>query len=223
MPASPAHHDGGCHLFNSYPDHYYPSVVAASSHVPPPSPDGSPKTSVPYSVAGSSESSARRHSSPMHIGGGPQPLEIPDGGSLVADYDPHVVHNPTPETFFYPCSFDTCQGWISDDRRLMMDHLEEVHHIYLRGDSKSLVKCRWEGCTSAMMKGNFFRHILIHLQDRWECSVCKKSGTRSDSVSKHIKGSEECIGGTPTRLVSPMAYRYQMLGEEVLLTKVLGG
>ncbi|KAI6041597.1 hypothetical protein EDC04DRAFT_1221477 [Pisolithus marmoratus] len=224
MTTSPAHHDGAYHLFNSHPNHYYSSpAMASSSHVPPSSSSASPMASAQYVASESSESSACLRSLPVRIGSGPQALAIPASGYPVADYDPRLVGIPRHEAYFYLCSFDTCQEWISDDRELMVDHLADIHRIYLRGDPDSSIECRWKGCTSAMKKGNFLRHVLTHLEVRWECSVCKKSRTRSDSVVAHIKLSKKCVGGTPTKLVSPKAYRRQMFGDEVAMTKVLGG
>ncbi|KAI6097948.1 hypothetical protein EDD16DRAFT_1657112 [Pisolithus croceorrhizus] len=221
MTASLTH---GYYHFNPYLNHYYPlSVVPPPSHMPPSSHDASPTAPATFAAPGSSESSASCRSSPVRTRSAPHPLASSDNGPLAADHDGHLVDNLTSEPFFYPCSFDNCQGWISDDLGQMRDHLA-IHGVHLRGDPDSPITCRWEGCTArSMKKGNFLRHVFTHFGGRWQCSACKKSYSRSHCASAHIKDSEKCFGGTPTKLVSPKAHRRQMFGDKVMLVKVLGG
>ncbi|KAI6029167.1 hypothetical protein BKA83DRAFT_4033537, partial [Pisolithus microcarpus] len=83
------------------------------------------------------------------------------------------------------CSFDNCQDWVSDNPKQIRDHLKS-HGVHLGIDPDLLIKCRWVGCTAReMMKKYFLRHIFTHFEERWECSVCKTSYSRSDSLSKH--------------------------------------
>lgn len=218
MAASPIHHDGGYYHFG----HQYPlSVMVASSHTPCNSFNASPEIPTPFSASGSSESSISRRPSPVYMGKSPA---MPCNGSLVTDHDSSLTDNiATLGPLFYPCSFDNCQEWISDDKRLMKDHLAKAHDIHLRGDPDADVMCRWNGCAASVMKSNFPRHVLKHLEVRWECSVCQKDFSRSDSVLEHFKRREMCLGGTPTRLVNSKAHRRQMFGDKVVLTKVHGG
>ncbi|KAI6029158.1 hypothetical protein BKA83DRAFT_4215039 [Pisolithus microcarpus] len=221
MTASPTH---SYYCFNPPPHCYYHSSAAApSSYMHPSLFDAPPKPPAPFAVPGNSESSTSYHSSPVHTGGGPHRPAILDKGPSVTNRDGHLVDNPTSEPFFYPCSFDNCQDWISDNPKQMRDHLKS-HGVHLGIDPDLLIRCRWVGCTARkMQKTNFRRHILTHFGERLGCSVCKTSYSRSDSLSKHFKDSAECLGGTRIRLVSPKAHRRQMFGDRVVLVKVLGG
>ncbi|KIO10334.1 hypothetical protein M404DRAFT_903420 [Pisolithus tinctorius Marx 270] len=217
MTAYPVHHDGGYYHFG----HQYPSSVMVASHMPSSSFNTSPKIPTPFAASGSSESSVYHRSSAVYM---EEPPAIPGDGTLVTHHDSYLTDdNTASEPFFYPCSFDNCQEWISDDQGLMKDHLAKAHDIHLRGDPDSDVMCRWNGCTASVMKSNFPRHVLRHLKVRWECSVCKKDFSRPDSVLAHIKRKEMCLRGAPTRLINPKACRRQIFGDKVVLTKVLGG
>ncbi|KAI6159176.1 hypothetical protein EDD17DRAFT_916523 [Pisolithus thermaeus] len=219
MTASPA--DSYHHSYPYLNHYYHSSVVAPSAYMPPSSSDASSKTPALLVAPGSSESSISCRSSPERTAVAPYHPSISENGLLVADYDGHHVDNITSEPFFYLCSFDNCQEWIPNILEQMRDHLV-VHGVHLRGDPDSSIICRWEGCTARpMKKSNLLRHIFTHFEERWECSACKKSYSRSDSVSAHIRVSEECLSGTPTKLVSPKAHRRQMFGDKVMLVKVL--
>ncbi|KAI5987646.1 hypothetical protein EDD15DRAFT_2468357, partial [Pisolithus albus] len=135
MTTSPTH---GYYHFNPPSNRYYHSSAAAPSSYMHPRPfDATPKPPAQFSVPGNSESF---HSSPVHTGGGLHRPAIPDSEPFVTNRDGPLVDNPASEPFFYPCSFDNCQDWISDNPKQMKDHFE-LHGVHLGVDPDSPIGC----------------------------------------------------------------------------------
>ena len=120
---------------------------------------------------------------------------------------------------FFQCFFDNCGKWVPDSKDSLERHLAENHGIVLRGDQTSIIRCGWSGCRSPIKRGNFPRHLRKHLEDKWGCSLCGQSFSRSDSIPNHSRTKVKCSGARPVKLVSPRAYRAEVRGSEAVLRR----
>ena len=123
---------------------------------------------------------------------------------------------------FFNCFFDDCGSWVPDTRNSFELHLAKNHGILLRGDPASIICCGWQGCRRHIKRGNFPRHLRKHLEYKWGCSQCGQQFSRPDSVSDHSQKKAKCSGARPVSLVSPRAYKAEVLGDEVMLRRAVG-
>ncbi|KIJ66132.1 hypothetical protein HYDPIDRAFT_39266 [Hydnomerulius pinastri MD-312] len=125
-------------------------------------------------------------------------------------------------TYFFQCRWENCGCWISSDKEPLEFHLKRKHGVGLKGDMSAKTCCKWLGCSGTpLKKGSLLRHIAIHLELHWECSECKQPYTRPDSVSNHVKNQARCGSGHAVSVLSPKAYKAEINGNSVTLTKVV--
>lgn len=88
----------------------------------------------------------------------------------------------------HPCRWVTnnapCPYSVSRSRLGIESHLRAYHQV---SDDGRPVVCRWEGCAKRrpLKRENLARHLLTHVNVKWECPECKKLFARSDSVQRH--------------------------------------
>lgn len=88
------------------------------------------------------------------------------------------------------CRWDTdntsCPSSVTGSRAGIESHLGAYHRV---GDDVRTVTCLWEGCTRTrpMRRENLARHVMTHMNIRWECPECKKLFSRSDAVQRHVE------------------------------------
>ncbi|KAI5989675.1 hypothetical protein EDD15DRAFT_1298383 [Pisolithus albus] len=88
----------------------------------------------------------------------------------------------------HPCRWRTdnapCPYSLSRSRLGIESHLRAYHQV---SDDSRPVVCRWEGCarTQPLKRENLARHLLTHVNVKWECPECNKLFARSDAVQRH--------------------------------------
>lgn len=88
------------------------------------------------------------------------------------------------------CRWDTdnasCSSSVTGSRAEIENHLRAYHRV--RDDVRTVI-CLWEGCvrTRPLRRENLARHVMTHMNIRWECPECKKLFSRSDAVQRHVE------------------------------------
>ena len=87
------------------------------------------------------------------------------------------------------CSWSDCQSSFKELSDLVT-HINEVHLNDLKSGEYF---CHWNGCDRATQsfhnRSSLCAHIRRHTGEKpFECSVCKSTFSRSDALSKHLKG-----------------------------------
>ena len=87
------------------------------------------------------------------------------------------------------CSWAECTASF-DDLSALVSHVNDIHVNELKSGE---YLCQWVDCDRAAQsfhnRSSFCAHIRRHTGEKpFECSVCKASFSRSDALSKHLKG-----------------------------------
>ncbi|KAI6100579.1 hypothetical protein F5141DRAFT_1139603 [Pisolithus sp. B1] len=79
-----------------------------------------------------------------------------------------------------------CPYSVPRNRLGIEGHLRAYHRV---SDNDRLVVCLWEGCprTRPLKRENLARHLMTHMNVKWECPECKKLFARSDAVQRHLR------------------------------------
>lgn len=87
------------------------------------------------------------------------------------------------------CSWSDCKASFEELSELV-SHINAIHLNNLKGGE---FFCQWMGCDrtsqSFQNRSSLCAHIRRHTGEKpFECSVCKSTFSRSDALSKHLRG-----------------------------------